>query len=112
MTVAKDLGGRPLKFATVDELEKKVEAYFKECDREEDSRVFSHAVDKKVEWREINDAGVEITKSQIVCTQCGKKLNTKGCTVVSGALKLRKPYTVTGLAVWLDTSRRTLLDYE
>lgn len=32
--------------------------------------------------------------------------------LISGFLKQRRPYTVTGLAVWLDTSRQTLLEYE
>ena len=53
----KNLGGRPLKFKTPKELEQKIEAYFKKCDR------------------------------------------------------LKEPYTITGLAVELDTSRETLLDY-
>lgn len=51
-------GGRPLKFQSVEELQKKIDAYFEECD------------------------------------------------------KKREPYLITGLAVWLDCSRQTLLDYE
>ena len=50
--------GRPVKFKSKKELEKKIEAYFKNCDE-----------------REI-------------------------------------PYTITGMALWLDTTRRTVLDYE
>lgn len=51
-------GGRPLKFKSKKELEKKIEAYFKNCDES------------------------------------------------------KMPYTTTGLALWLDTTRHTLLDYE
>lgn len=50
--------GRPLKFKTVEELQEKVDRYFKDCD------------------------------------------------------KKKRPYTVTGLALALDTSRETLMDYE
>jgi len=50
--------GRPLKFKTPKEIEKKANEYFKECDEKE------------------------------------------------------KPYTITGLAIALDTDRKTLLNYE
>lgn len=53
-----DKGGRPLKFATAEELQSKVDAYFAAC------------IDNK------------------------------------------KPYTITGLALSLDTSRETLCDYQ
>lgn len=54
--------GRPLKFASVEELEQKIAAYFDSC------------------------------------------YNADGA--------LAKPFTITGLALYLDTTRRTLLDYE
>ncbi len=54
--------GRPLKFASVEELQSKIGDYFDSCQDED------------------------------------------------GALV--KPYTITGLALYLDTTRRTLLDYE
>ena len=44
--------------------------------------------------------------------RAGRTCYARGCTLVSGELKLKKPYTTTGLAVWLDTSRLTLLNYE
>jgi hypothetical protein len=50
--------GRPLKFKTVEEMQGKIDAYFKECDKKED------------------------------------------------------PYTITGLALALDTTRDLLLDYQ
>jgi hypothetical protein len=51
-------GGRPLKFKTVAELQKKIDKFFKECDIKSD------------------------------------------------------PYTITGLALALDTTRETLMDYQ
>lgn len=56
--MAKHPGGRPLKFKTPEELEKKAMAYFKSCD------------------------------------------------------KKHEPYTITGLALSLGTTRQTLLEYE
>ncbi len=56
--MSKHPGGRPLKFQSVQELEKKIDAYFKKCDKD------------------------------------------------------KKPYTITGLALALDTSRETLVNYE
>ncbi|MFS4438605.1 terminase small subunit [Paracoccaceae bacterium GXU_MW_L88] len=52
------MGGRPLKFESVEALEEMIESYFVDCDQS------------------------------------------------------KKPYTVSGLAVWLDTSRQTLINYE
>lgn len=57
-TIVKKKPGKPLKFKSVKELQKKIDAFFAKCDKE------------------------------------------------------REPYTITGLALALDTSRRTLLDYE
>lgn len=54
--------GRPLKFPSVEGLQKQIDEYFKECD----------------------------------------KLNKD---------KITKPYTITGLAVYLDTDRQTLINY-
>ena len=61
--------GRPLKFKSVEELDKKIEAYFKSC----------YAV-------KTDDVGIQY-KANIV------------------------PLTVSGLALALDTTRVTLLDY-
>src|SRR4051794_38097416 len=103
--------GRPLKFASVEDLEKRIEAYFKECDRQEDTRVFAHGPELLQKVPEIKK-GKRVVSKRIVCSRCLQDLWQRGCTVVSGELKLRRPYTVTGLAVWLDTSRQTLLEYE
>src|SRR5439155_9847238 len=102
-TPEKHAGGRPLKFDNVAELEKRIEAYFKECDREEDSRIFKHGKEVLEKIPTI-EKGKRVLKKRIVCSVCRQELWSRGCMLVSGALKLKKPYTVTGLAVWLDTS--------
>jgi len=69
------MAGRPLKFKTVEELQKKIDAYFDSCWEERDIR------------------------------------NTEGA--VLGKQKVQTmPYTITGLALALDTTRETLMDYE
>lgn len=71
--------GRPLKFKTVQELEKKIEEYYKTC------------------WRSKRDMFGNIIKDK-----------ETGDIV----LEQFKPYTITGLAVFLGTTRETLMDYE
>lgn len=41
--------GRPLKFTSVEDLEVRINQYFDECDRDEDTRVYAH------EGREIEE---------------------------------------------------------
>jgi len=75
-------GGRPLKFKDKKELQKKVDEYFD---------VYC--------WEE---------------TVIPEKFNKKG-EVTREEETIRKqvkPYTITGLAVYLDTSRETLMNYE
>lgn len=77
-------GGRPLKFKSVEELQAKIDAYFAECD----PHIVTKTVlkfDKKLD--EYFEKEVRVMTTQI-------------------------PYTITGLALALDTSRETLLDYE
>jgi len=97
--------GRPLKFKTVKELQKKINAYFNECDRDEDTRVWMH--DEYIEYED-----------KEICKNCKSKiidkygLPTNGCILMSGELKLKERYSITGLALALDTSRQTLVEYE
>lgn len=88
MSAVKNLGGRPLKFKTVKELEDKIDAYFAECD--------PHVVEveKIKETRDEKTGEVKRTKiKDFVMTE-------------------QIPYTITGLALALDASRETLLEYE
>lgn len=82
--MAKDKGGRPLKFKSVKKLEEQIEEYFESC------------------WRQKIDM---FGNPVYVKDKKGKKTEEK-------VLEQFKPYTVSGLAVHLDTSRQTLVNYE
>jgi hypothetical protein len=84
-------GGRPLKFKSVKELQEKIEAYFAECDpHPEQYQVYEHRKDED-----------------------GKSMKEEDMLLVTHwRTTPQKPYTITGLAVALDTSRQTLLNYE
>lgn len=97
--------GRPLKFKTVEELEGKIDAYFDECDREEDTRTWQHEDSFTFDDKEL-------------CTNCKADiidkygLLSRGCVWYDGELKLKERYSITGLALALDTTRQTLVNYE
>lgn len=92
--------GRPLKFKTVEDLQTAIELYFLECDKEWDTRKFAH------------EAIVQGEDGKPTCMNCGLPSYRRGCLIVEGSKKLRTPYTITGLAMALGTSRETLCDYE
>lgn len=105
--------GRPLKFESVELLEAKIEAYFRECDREEDTRIYEHGPTIQDDYEDLDKEGKRVSKTRLVCERCHQNPAwSQGCILISGELKRKKPYTVTGLAVWLDTSRQTLNNYE
>ena len=81
--------GRPRKFKTVKELEELIRNYFESCFRGE--------------WKK-----VQITDKE------GKPVEVDGKPMIDWKQELVqfRPFTFTGLAVFLDTTRRTLLDYE
>ena len=74
-----NLGGRPLKFETVQELQDKIKAYFESC------------------WR----PKLDMFGNRIKDKETGQEV-----------LEQFKPYTISGMAVFLDTSRETLMDYQ
>ena len=79
--------GRPMKFQSVEELERKIEEYFDSCYEE----VWYKEKDEQTggeRWVPVYDRYGEIKK------------------------QLARPFTITGLALHLGTTRRTLLDYE
>ncbi|WP_440220915.1 terminase small subunit [Dietzia sp. MNB45] len=80
----KNKGGRPLKFQTVEELQRRISDYFNACDPHTEMRRVPVGNDKE---------GKAIFGDREVMTD-------------------QKPYTITGLARALGTSRETLLDYE
>jgi hypothetical protein len=77
--------GRPLLFDSVEALESAVEAYFESCWEED--------------WASRTEKDGSLTWTQ--------KLDKDGKPL----LKQKDPYTITGLAVALNTSRQTLLNY-
>ena len=85
--------GRPFKFKTPKILEKKIEAYFQSC--------FDY---------KRNMFGGRITDNIPlgINKKTGKMRWKKGQFVMEQV----KPFTVTGLAVFLGTTRDTLMDYE
>lgn len=79
----KNKGGRPLKFKTVAELQQKIDEYFGNCDP-------------------------HIAKRQV------KVMKSDGSSywAEEDYMTDQVPYTITGLAIALRTTRDTLLDYE
>lgn len=80
----KNKGGRPLKFETVADLKQKIQSYFASCDPHTETRTVMKGNDQN---------GRAIWEEREVMT-----------TAI--------PYTITGLARALKTTRETLLDYE
>lgn len=92
---AKHAGGRPLKFESAEELAEKIDAYFADCDQ--------HVEDIN-EWLEAREKDGKLKKDENglnYLVEITHKVMTK-----------QIPYTITGLALALDTSRETLLQYE
>lgn len=87
-------GGRPLKFKSVEELEQKIASYFTECEGG---------------WE-------EVTSYEPVYDDKGKHKRDGNKyvyeEVIKKAYQNATPPTISGLAVYLDTSRETLLNYE
>jgi hypothetical protein len=88
-------GGRPLKFKSVKELQEKIDAYFADCDPH---------MEEVTEWVQARDSKGQLKKDE-------NGLNYL-VEVTHKVMTEQKPYTITGLALALDTSRETLLDYE
>jgi hypothetical protein len=82
--------GRPLKFKTVEELDEKIQAYFKSCFDFARDMWGNRLIDKESKDKNIVDGE-------------GKPVFL---------MKQVKPFTVTSLAVYLDTYRDVLIDYE
>lgn len=86
MSDGKHPGGRPLKFKSVNALQKEIDAYFRSC------------------W----DYKRDMFGNRLV-DRTDPKNTTKNPVYV---LYKVKAYTVSGLAVFLGTTRETLMDYE
>lgn len=92
--IQRHAGGRPLKFQSVKELQKKIDAYFADCDPH---------MEEVTEWLEARDKDGKLLKDKHglnYLVQVTHKIMTK-----------QVPYTFTGLANFLGTSRETLNEY-
>lgn len=86
---------RPLKFESVQELQEKIDAYFAECD--------PHMVESEA-WEDLRDKDGTLIKDE----NGYNKLEL----ITRKRMTKQVPYTITGLALALGTTRETLLDYE
>jgi DNA-packaging protein gp3 len=80
----KHAGGRPFKFLDLEDFQQRIRSYFDSCDPHVEPRVVDGGINQK---------GETIWLKREVLTE-------------------QKPYTTTGLARALGTSRQTLLEYE
>ncbi len=79
METTKNKGGRPPKYKTPEELRDKAEGYFQYCD--------THPVEV---WQRKSAAANQTAK------------NGSGVKSDEGTMYIRRPYTLDGLALWLD----------
>lgn len=94
-------GGRPLLFKSVEELQEKIEAYFADCDpHPEEETVY--------EWHQKDSGEVNKDGEPLMVTDHSQPPMTK----TQWGITRQKPYTITGLAVFLGTSRQTLINYQ
>lgn len=95
--------GRPLLFESVEELRAKIDAYFADCNPHP-------AQEKRYEWNTIIE---ERQKASGATEEYEVHDFTRPPNeVIEWTITKQKPYTITGLAVFLNTSRRTLINYE
>lgn len=85
--MSKHPGGRPLKFKSAKELQDKINAYFAECD--------PHIIEVE-EVDTIRENGKFVRDEIVLRKRMSKQI----------------PYTITGLALALGTTRDLLIDYE
>lgn len=93
--------GRPLKFKDPIELQKRIDAYFADCD--------VHLEEGMVPTPYIVDMhrGKERIRVPV-----GREKPNEWRMIYQPYVTKQKPYTVTGLACWLDTDRELLLNYQ
>lgn len=92
-------GGRPLLFKSVQELEERINAFFADCDPHPELEVY-------YEFHEIEEVNEKGEKYLTIDTSREPMRKTRW------VVTKQKPYTVTALANFLNTSRHTLINYE
>jgi hypothetical protein len=98
--------GRPLKFASVADLQAKIDKYFADCE--------PHPV-KVIEykWHEVEEEYETTVRGKVVRkTRLVNDYDQPPEEITRYRISEREAYSVTGLALALDTSRKVLLDYE
>jgi len=103
----KHAGGRPLLFETVEELQTKIQAYFDDCLPHPEEVIIYKWKQKDVE-RRVRD---EKTGKLVMKTFQEDDHSQRPDTESEWRISLPKIMTVSGLAVFLGTSRETLIDY-
>lgn len=100
--------GRPLNFETVEELKERIEAYFNDCLPHPEEYI-SYKYHQKSVRKKVRDpkTGKSVTK-----TVKEDDFSKEPYTETKWRISEPKIPTVTGLAVFLNTSRQTLLEYE
>jgi DNA-binding XRE family transcriptional regulator len=96
-------GGRPLKFKTPEELQARIDEYFAYCEPHPE-QVVVHKF-HEIEEEYINDKGEKKTHKITDRSRAPQE-------VVEWRISERIPYTITGLANFLGTSRQTIINYE
>lgn len=102
-TTPKHPGGRPLKFKSPEEIQKMIDAYFADCDPHPEKFVIHEWHTKKKKRK--NEKGIQ---EEYEANDYSKPPKTRTEWRISDP----KPYTITGLAMALGTSRETLINYE
>lgn len=99
--------GRPLLFTSVEELTEKIEAYFNDC-LSHPEEVTEYKYHTKIEYYTVrNRKGEDVEKEREV-----DDYEREPYPVTRWRISMPKTPTVTGLAVFLNTSRQTLINYE
>lgn len=103
----KHAGGRPLLFDTVEALQEKIQAYFDDC-QPHPEQIVVYKWKKKTEVRRMRDTekGGMIQKEVEV-----DDFSQRPDEEMQWHISSQKIMTVSALAVWLGTSRETLIDY-
>lgn len=104
----KHAGGRPLLFNTVEELQTKIQAYFDDCKPHPEQRVIYKWKQKDVQRRVRDDkTGKLVTK-----TFQENDYSQRPDEETEWAISEPQIMTVSALAVFLGTSRETLINYQ
>lgn len=106
---SKNKGGRPPKFKTVEELQAAIDAYFDDCDphvEDEPYLVYPEVQDDIESDLEEQPHGGALKRVKRIDYAAEPSIG------IRKRMSFQKPYTVTGLAMALNTTRETLLDYQ